>query len=138
MMLSFIHSSEEAKIVKTFEESGYNVISNTVSFDNFEDPWFTITLDAKPMPNINILISTLARDMNIWHPNHRSITIPHELRELLDKIIKYYSHWDALEENISKVGFVDFLVLILQTLQAINDNVITQHHIKLYTTVQHL
>ena len=137
MMLSFIHTSEEAKIVKTFNESGYNVISNTVSFDNFEDPWFTITFDAKPMPNLDILISTLAHDMNIWHPNH-SFTTPHELREWLDKLIKYYSCWDALEENISKDGFVDFIVLILQTLQAFDDNIITQQHIKLYTTVQHL
>jgi hypothetical protein len=137
MMLSFTHTSEEAKIVKTFQKSGYNVISNTVSFDSFDDPWYTITFDAQPMPNLDILFSTLAYDMNIWHPNH-SFTTPHKLREGLDNLIKYYSCWDALEENISKDNFVDFLVLILQARQAFDDNIITQHHIKLYTTVQHL
>lgn len=138
MMLSFTHTSEEAKIVKTFKKSGYNVISNTVSVDKFDDPWFTITLDVTPMPNLDTLFSTLACDMNIWHPNHHSITIPQELREWLDKLIKYYSCWDVLEENIGKEDFVDFLVLILQARQAFDDNIITPQHIKYYTAARNL
>lgn len=137
MMLSFVHSSDEAKIVKTFKKSGYNVISNTVSFDSFDDPWYTITLDVEPMPNLDTLFSTLACDMNIWHPNH-SFQTPQDLREWLDKLIKYYSCWDVLEENIGKEDFVDFLVLVLQARQAFDDNVITQQHIKCYTEAQHL
>ena len=131
MLLSFTHCSDEM-IVKTFENGGYKVISNDVTVDNYGDPWYTITIDVEPITSIESLFATLGCEMSNWFPNH-PFNYPSELKEWLDKLIKHYSHWDALEDNINKDDFVDFLVVVLEARKAFDDNDITDKHIKCYT-----